>query len=122
MKIDFDRAKSAANARDRGLSFECAADFEWADAVVIEDVRNLYPEPRFVAVGYLDNRLHVLCFTPREGGIRVISFRRANQRERRANMAKHLPLTDEEGEVRELTQADFSRGHPASRVLPEILG
>ncbi len=37
-------------------------------------------------------------------------------------MAKHLPLTDEEGEVRELTQADFSRGHPASRVLPEILG
>ncbi|MGH8570426.1 MAG: BrnT family toxin [Gammaproteobacteria bacterium] len=38
------------------------------------------PEPRFVAVGYLDNRLHGLCFTPREGGIRVISFRWAAQR------------------------------------------
>lgn len=37
-------------------------------------------------------------------------------------MAKRLPLTDEEGEVRELTQADFSRARPASRVLPEILG
>lgn len=83
MKIDFDRAKNATNTRDRGLPFERAADFEWADAIIIEDARNLYPEPRFVAVGYLDNRLHVLCFTPREGGIRVISFRRANQREAR---------------------------------------
>ena len=37
-------------------------------------------------------------------------------------MAKRLPLTDEEGEVHELTQVDFSRARPASRVLPEILG
>jgi uncharacterized DUF497 family protein len=34
--------------------------------------------------------LHVLCFTPIEGGIRVISFRKANMREAR----KHgKPLT-----------------------------
>jgi uncharacterized DUF497 family protein len=34
-----------------------------------------------VAVGFLDKRLHVLCFTPKAGGIRVISFRKANARE-----------------------------------------
>jgi len=34
-----------------------------------------------VAVGFLDGRLHVLCFTPAENGIRVISFRKANTRE-----------------------------------------
>ena len=29
----------------------------------------------------MDSRLHVLCFTPIDGGIRVISFRKANDRE-----------------------------------------
>lgn len=37
-------------------------------------------------------------------------------------MAKPLPLTDKEGEVRELTEEDFARARPASEVLPEILG
>ncbi len=32
-------------------------------------------------MGYLEARLHVLCFTPIEEGIRVISFRKANKRE-----------------------------------------
>ncbi|WP_345785527.1 BrnT family toxin [Diaphorobacter limosus] len=38
-----------------------------------------------MAVGFLDKRLHVLCFTPRAGGIRVIRFRKANAREARDN-------------------------------------
>jgi uncharacterized protein (DUF4415 family) len=31
------------------------------------------------------------------------------------------PLTDEDGEVRELTKEDFARARPAREVLPEIL-
>ena len=46
-----------------------------------QDMRKAYPEVPYVAVGFLDARLHVLCFTPIAGGIRVISFRKANQRE-----------------------------------------
>ena len=34
-----------------------------------------------MAVGFMGERLHVLCFTPVAGGIRVISFRKANARE-----------------------------------------
>jgi hypothetical protein len=30
---------------------------------------------------YLEERLHVLCFTPIRSGVRVISFRKANLRE-----------------------------------------
>lgn len=56
-------------------------DFERSDAVIIAGDRNDYPESRFVAVGYLDDRLHVLCFAPVENGIKVISFRKANARE-----------------------------------------
>lgn len=81
MRIEFDPKKSARNEAERQLPFERAADFGWPDAVVIPDDRNNYPESRFVAVGYLDERLHILCFTPIEGGIRVISFRKANKRE-----------------------------------------
>jgi hypothetical protein len=36
-----------------------------------------------VALGYLNRRLHVLCFVETETGIRVVSFRRANAREAR---------------------------------------
>lgn len=81
MKIEFDSKKSNKNHKDRGLSFERAEEFDWETARYIEDVRNDYPEKRFVAMGYLAERLHVLCFTPIAGGVRVISFRKANQRE-----------------------------------------
>ena len=36
---------------------------------------------RRVAVGYLDRRLHLLCYIPKPDGIRVISFRKTNKRE-----------------------------------------
>jgi uncharacterized DUF497 family protein len=32
-------------------------------------------------LGYLENRLHALIFSHAPGGIRVISFRKANRRE-----------------------------------------
>ncbi len=81
MKIDFDPEKSNKNNRDRGLLFDQAIDFDWETALYSEDVRHAYPERRFVAIGYLEERLHVLCFTPIKGGVRVISFRKANLRE-----------------------------------------
>ena len=81
MKIEFDPAKNERNIRERGLSFDMAAEFAWDGALVIEDDRRDYGERRFRAFGFIGDRLHALVFTPREGGIRVISLRRANQRE-----------------------------------------
>lgn len=81
MKIEFDPVKSEKNGEERDLPFDRAIDFDWATAEYTEDVRNRYPEPRFVAIGYLDKRLHVLCFTSVPGGVRIISFRKANSRE-----------------------------------------
>jgi uncharacterized DUF497 family protein len=80
-KLEFDARKSEWNARERGLSFERAADFEWEAAVVVDDVRRDYGERRLVATGRLDGRLHVMCFVRIADGIRVISLRRANMRE-----------------------------------------
>lgn len=81
MKIDFDPEKSIKNCHERALPFELAIEFDWETAILAEDSRHAYPERRFVAIGYLKERLHVLCFTPIKDGIRVISFRKANLRE-----------------------------------------
>ena len=81
MIITCDPEKNAKNAIDRGLTFERAADFDFLTAKIWSDTRRFYPEVRFVAMGYLDDRLHVLCFSETASGIRVISFRKANQRE-----------------------------------------
>ena len=81
MDIEFDPAKNECNIRERGLSFERVAEFDFAGATVSQDARKPYPEVRYVALGMLDARLHVLCFTTVAGGVRVISFRKANARE-----------------------------------------
>ena len=81
MEITFDPSKNARNISERQLPFTRAADIKWESAVFKEDVRKNYPERRYIAIAYLDKRLHVLCFSETDLGIRVISFRKANQRE-----------------------------------------
>jgi len=83
VKIEFNPVKSAKNARERGLPFELVELFVWETCLTEDDLRFSYPEPRRVSVGYIGARLHVVCHTPIEGGIRVISFRKANDREKR---------------------------------------
>jgi uncharacterized DUF497 family protein len=81
VRISFDLRKNERNLRDRGLSFEAVAQFNFGSALVHVDDRQEYGEVRYVALGFLGDRLHVLCFTEEIDGIRVISFRRANDRE-----------------------------------------
>lgn len=83
IRIVYDPAKSARNVRERGLSFDLVDAFDFGSALIARDGRRDYGEIRYVAIGYLGYRLHVLCFTELEDGIRVISFRKANRREGR---------------------------------------
>ncbi len=81
MKITFDSAKNARNVAERGLSFDAAKPFDFQTAKFWQDTQHTYPEPRFVALGYLQACLQILVFTETEQGIRIISFRKANPRE-----------------------------------------
>lgn len=84
MKVEFDPPKNARNISERGLSFDQVMDLDWSTALVDEDIRRDYGEKRYVAYVLLDKRLHVVCFSEPIGGVvRVISFRKANDRERR---------------------------------------
>lgn len=90
MIIDFDPSKSDRNDRERDLPFTAVECFDWEGAILAEDNRFEYPERRFIALGRIGQRVHVVCFTPIEDGIRVISLRKANPREvRRYENATH---------------------------------
>lgn len=84
MRIEFDPNKSERNRLERDLPFELVEFMRWDSAIIVPDTRFDYPEPRYTATGFLGetDRLHIVCFTPAQnGGIRVISFRKANKRE-----------------------------------------
>ena len=49
--------------------------------LTLEDDRKDYGEPRFISIGYLDGRMVVLVWTPRNTDFRIISMRKANDRE-----------------------------------------
>jgi uncharacterized DUF497 family protein len=81
VRVSYDSAKNERNIRERGLSFDEASKFDFETAHVFVDTRQDYGQTRYVAIGRLDDRLHVLCFAETAEGIRVISFREANARE-----------------------------------------
>jgi len=81
LDISYCPLKCGRNIAERGQSFEAAREFEMDDALIVEDTRRAYPERRFQALGYIDDRLHMLVFTPRKGKVHVISLRKANTRE-----------------------------------------
>jgi hypothetical protein len=93
--ITFEPAKNEVNVRRRGLPFSLVKDeFDWQTAKVIEDARRNYGERRFRAFGYIGARLFAVVFTPRAGGMHVISLRKANRREVRKHGTQAQSGTD----------------------------
>lgn len=83
MHYEWDESKRAANRAKHGVDFIAAERFEWATAIEAMDNRFDYGEERWVALGLIDNRLHVLIYSRRRESVRLISLRRANSRERK---------------------------------------
>ena len=81
MDFEFDPAKDDINLEKHGVSLADAEGFEWESAVVRQDSREQYAEPRFEAKGYIGDRLHVIVFCLRADAVHVISLRKANPRE-----------------------------------------
>ncbi len=81
IKYEYDAKKLAANVKNHRIWFHEASFFEWGTAVIRVDERHSYPETRFEAIGYIDNRLYVLVFCLRISRVRIISLRKANTRE-----------------------------------------
>ncbi|MEM7617021.1 MAG: BrnT family toxin [Pseudomonadota bacterium] len=85
MEVEFDPDKNRKNIEVRGLPFEDVVYLDWDNAIVWSDNRENYSEERYCALAIMpsDTNLYSVVFTIRSNIIRVISFRRANTRERR---------------------------------------
>ncbi len=81
MKIEFDETKNQRNIAERGISFNLAVKFDLATAKIWQDTRQDYGEIRYISLGYIGDRLYSMVFTVREDVLRVISLRKANNRE-----------------------------------------
>ncbi|PHV21610.1 hypothetical protein CSQ92_00350 [Janthinobacterium sp. BJB446] len=81
MRITFDAVKREKALRERGLDFARARVVFDGLTITLPDQRQDYGEPRFITAGWLDERLVVLVWTPRGRARRIISMRKANERE-----------------------------------------
>jgi hypothetical protein len=81
MELEWDEEKNRTNRAKHGLDFEEARKLDWDNATYVEDMRFPYPERRYWAFAMKGGRLHLVAFCIRETNIRIISFRKANQRE-----------------------------------------
>jgi uncharacterized DUF497 family protein len=83
VKITYDPAKRASNLAKHGLDFEDCIEVFAGITLVQPDLRSGHSEPRFTTFGLLKSRLVIVIWTPREGSRRIISMRKANDREKK---------------------------------------
>lgn len=81
MEIEYDSAKREATLTHRGLDFARCDEVFNSVIVTNEDCRKDYGEARFVTAGILDHRAVIVVWTPRGAARRIISMRKANERE-----------------------------------------
>ena len=83
MKFEWDKTKNEQNTDKHGLSFELAPLVFGRLYVSREDDRKDYGETRYCAMGTLwpDGRIVIVAYTKRGTKIRIISMRKANQKE-----------------------------------------
>jgi uncharacterized DUF497 family protein len=81
MEIEFDEAKRAKTLQERGLDFADALEVFTGHHFTLQDDRQNYDEPRFITVGKMQGRMVVMVWTPRGEARRIISLRKANERE-----------------------------------------
>ena len=84
MQFDWDENKNQLNIEKHKADFNDAIQLFNNNLLVIPDERFNYKELRFIGYGYVNGRLMNVIYTERLPNIiRIISFRKANSREKR---------------------------------------
>ena len=84
VRIEFDPRKDAENRRKQGASLAFGAEvLADPDRLDTSDARFDYAESRFVSYGRAEGRVWVCVFVMRGNVHRIVSVRKANEREQR---------------------------------------
>lgn len=81
MKIEYDEVKNQANIRKHGFSLNAFELLDFNTMQIEQDIRQNYGELRLRGYAYLQNRLCTSVFTMRGKIYRIISFRKASEKE-----------------------------------------
>ncbi len=87
MEIEFDPRKRDMTLTERGLDFARASEVFAGPVFQYPDLRANYGEDRMITVGMLDERMVIVVWVQRGHARRIISMRKANEREQ----ARHTP-------------------------------
>lgn len=79
--LEWNEEKRQLTLEKRGLDFADAARVFAGDVLDIEDTRKDYGECRIVTFGHLNGRMMTITWTQRGDNRRIISMRKANERE-----------------------------------------
>ena len=79
--LEWNEDKRLLILEKRGLDFADAALVFAGETYNFPDDRKDYGEPRTITIGFLLNRMVVIVWTPRGENRRIISMRKANERE-----------------------------------------
>jgi uncharacterized DUF497 family protein len=83
--FEWDDEKALSNKTKHGITFEeTIAVFADEDLMVLNASRPADGEERFKAVGRIEGRLFIVVYAQRGEGLRLISARRANSKEKRS--------------------------------------
>ncbi|MGZ8435944.1 MAG: BrnT family toxin [Candidatus Binatia bacterium] len=84
MQFEWDRKKAANNFRKHKVSFdEAVTVFYDPLSATFNDPEHSIGEERYISIGYSSTRrLLVVSYSERDDGIRIISARRANTKEK----------------------------------------
>lgn len=80
-KVEFDADKRSRTLAERGLDLARAGEVFDGPHLDWPDTRFDYGEDRYITFGSLDGRMVVMVWTPRGTARRIISMRKANERE-----------------------------------------
>jgi len=80
MAFEYDSAKSISNSRKHRIDF-LQAQVLWLDPDLFILPSRFPKEPRYLAIGRIEERFYTAIFTERNDQIRLISVRRARDEE-----------------------------------------
>ena len=83
MQIEFDPEKREQTLIHRGLDMADAELVLNSNNLSFPDLRNEYGEERFISIGLIEGRMVYIAWTLRNGVYRIISMRKANDREQK---------------------------------------
>ena len=96
IEYEWDEQNNLLNIEKHGLSFELAAEVFTETHLTRQNARFDYGEDRYLTTGSLKERIVTVAHTLRNEAIRIVSMRKANEREQKIYLQKTRALKESE--------------------------